>query len=241
MGTSAPSSSLWSDVPDATAVPLIVRRRVIGALAVTHAGPDGLDWSRRQTLTDFARVAAAGLVAACQYEEAVRQAIADPLTGLLNRTGFDRRLREELDRNHRTTKIGGALVVMDLDNFKHVNDTWGHLVGDAVVRIVAHDAIRSQIRSYDVPCRIGGDEFAVILPHTDLHHAVAVADRLRRAVADAPTDTVGVPRGTVGASLGVVSFTAGGVGPDDILDRADRIMYRAKRRGRNLVLADHTE
>jgi PleD family two-component response regulator len=159
------------------------------------------------------------LVTAIRHEEAARLAVADPLTGLLNRAGFDRRLREELDRDHRAGAVPGALVMMDLDRFKYVNDTWGHLSGDAVVRVIARFAIRAQVRSYDVPCRIGGDEFAVILPHTNLDDAV-------------------VPRGTIGASLGVVSFVAGGVGPDEILARADQIMYRAKRRGRNVVLAD---
>lgn len=231
-------ASPWPGLPDAVAVPLVHARRTIGVLVAGHDTSTGTGRVFRQALSDFAPVAAAGLVAASRYEEAQRQVITDPLTGLLNRTGFDRRLREELDRDHRAAMATGALVMMDLDHFKHVNDTWGHLVGDAVVRTIARHAIRAQVRSYDVPCRVGGDEFAVILPHTDLQHAVTVAERIRQAVLDAPTDTVGVPRGTVGASLGVVSFVAGGVGPDDILARADRIMYRAKRRGRNLVLTD---
>ena len=231
-------ASLWPGLPAGVAVPLVHARRAIGVLVAGHDTSTSTAQLHRQALSDFASVAAAALVAASRYEEAQRQVITDPMTGLLNRTGFDRRLHEELDRDHRATMATGALVMMDLDRFKHVNDTWGHLAGDAVVCVVARHAIRAQVRSYDVPCRIGGDEFAVILPHTDLHHAVAVAERIRQAVLDAPTETVGVPRGTVGASLGVVSFDVGAVGPEDIVARADRIMYLAKRRGRNLVVAD---
>jgi diguanylate cyclase (GGDEF)-like protein len=232
------AETLWPDLPNGVAVPLVFGRRIVGVLAIGYDAPRGNRASDRQTLSGYASVAAVGLIAAIRHEAAVRQAIADPLTGLLNRAGFDRRLREELDRDHRATTVTGALVMMDLDHFKHVNDTWGHLVGDAVVEIVARHAIRTQIRSYDVPCRIGGDEFAVILPHTSLDNAAAVAERIRQAVLDAPTDTVGVPRGTIGASLGVVSFVAGGIGPDEIIARADRILYGAKSRGRNRVLTD---
>lgn len=228
----------WPDLLAAVAVPLHRGRRTIGAIAVAFDAPDAVEPLHCRALSDFAPMAAAGLVAASRYEQAVRQAIVDPLTGLLNRAGFERRLREELDRDSRSSMVTGALIVMDLDRFKHVNDTWGHLVGDAVVRIIAVSAIRAQVRSYDVPCRIGGDEFAVILPHTDLHHAVAVAERIRQSVLDAPTELAGVSRGTVGASLGVVSFVAGGVGPVDILARADRLMYVAKRQGGNLVSAN---
>jgi diguanylate cyclase (GGDEF)-like protein len=233
----APASP-WPGLPHAVAVPLKSGRLVVGVLVVGISLPSEVDASRLAALSGFAKVAGAGLVTAIRHEEAARLAVADPLTGLLNRAGFDRRLREELDRDHRAGAVPGALVMMDLDRFKYVNDTWGHLSGDAVVRVIARFAIRAQVRSYDVPCRIGGDEFAVILPHTNLDDAVAVAERISRGVANAPTETVGVPRGTIGASLGVVSFVAGGVGPDEILARADQIMYRAKRRGRNVVLAD---
>ena len=235
----APASP-WPGLPHAVPVLLRSGRRMVGVLVLGIDVPDAVDAPRLAALSGFAKVAGAGLVAAIRHENAARLAVADPLTGLLNRAGFDRRLREELDRDHRAGAVPGALVMMDLDRFKHVNDTWGHLAGDAVVRVIAHFAIRANVRSYDVPCRIGGDEFVVILPHTNLHDAVAVAERISRGVVNAPTETAGVPRGTVGASLGVVSFVAGGVGPDDILARADRIMYRAKRRGRNLVVADDT-
>ena len=143
-------------------------------------------------------------------------------------------LREELERSARS-QVSGALIMLDLDQFKHVNDTYGHLTGDAVIRLIATKAIKGQTRSYDVPCRVGGDEFAVILPHTSLSDALTVAERIRQAVMNAPTDTVGVPVGIVGASLGVAVFPASGISANDLVARADQAMYRAKNLGRNRI------
>ena len=143
-------------------------------------------------------------------------------------------MREELERSARS-QVSGALIMLDLDQFKHVNDTYGHLTGDAVIRLIATKAIKGQTRSYDVPCRVGGDEFAVILPHTSLSDALTVAERIRQAVMNAPTDTVGVPVGIVGASLGVAVFPASGISANDLVARADQAMYRAKNLGRNRI------
>jgi diguanylate cyclase (GGDEF)-like protein len=185
-------------------------------------------------MRDLAPIFATSLVNAQRFAAIAGQSVSDPLTGLFNHGGFDQRLREELERSARS-QVSGALIMLDLDQFKHVNDTYGHLTGDAVIRLIATKAIKGQTRSYDVPCRVGGDEFAVILPHTSLSDALTVADRIRQAVMNAPTDTLGVPVGIVGASLGVAVFPASGISADDLVARADQAMYRAKNLGRNRI------
>lgn len=225
-----------ADIPTAAiVVPLITVGRLGGVVAARAA--TSMTVTHRATLEALAPFMAGALLAATRYASATGRALLDAQTGLLNRAGFDRRLHEELARHH-PAPVPGALILLDLDHFKLVNDTYGHPAGDAVVRLIARAAILGNIRSYDIACRIGGDEFAVILPHTTLPHAVAVADRIRTAIHEAPTDRVGVPVGTVGASLGVTSFTAGRVGADALVERADHHLYLAKRRGRNQVQAD---
>lgn len=163
-------------------------------------------------------------------------AITDALTGLFNRRRFDDTLAEEVKRTLRyDTPLG--LVMIDLDHFKLVNDTHGHQVGDEVIRGVAQ-TIASTIRATDVAARYGGEELAVILPHTGLDGAVTMAERLRQAIG-ARVYTLGEVslRGT--ASLGVTAFLADE--PDmtarRLLERADQALYQAKQAGRDRVVA----
>ena len=223
------------DVPgSAIVIPIVDGVQVLGVLCVGHHTPGTLTSLHASGLRDLAPIVATSLVNAQRFAVLAGQSVLDPLTGLLNHGGFDRRLREELERSVRS-RVAGALVMLDLDQFKHVNDTYGHLTGDAVIRLIATKAIKGQTRSYDVACRVGGDEFAVILPHTSLSDALTVAERIRHAVMIAPTDIVGVPVGMVGASLGVAVFPANGIKADDLVARADQAMYRAKHLGRNRI------
>ncbi len=223
------------DVPgSAIVLPLMHGGQVLGVLCAGHHTPGSLTSRHASGMRDLAPIFATSLVNAQRFAAIAGQSVSDPLTGLFNHGGFDRRLREELERSARS-QVSGALIMLDLDQFKHVNDTYGHLTGDAVIRLIATKAIKGQTRSYDVPCRVGGDEFAVILPHTSLSDALTVAERIRQAVMNAPTDTVGVPVGTVGASLGVAVFPATGINADELVARADQAMYRAKNLGRNRV------
>jgi len=223
------------DVPgSAIVLPLMHGGQVLGVLCVGHHTPGSLTSRHASGMQDIAPIFATSLVNAQRFAAIAGQSVSDPLTGLFNHGGFDQRLREELERSARS-QVSGALIMLDLDQFKHVNDTYGHLTGDAVIRLIATKAIKGQTRSYDVPCRVGGDEFAVILPHTSLSDALTVAERIRQAVMNAPTDTVGVPVGIVGASLGVAVFPASGISADDLVARADQAMYRAKNLGRNRI------
>src|SRR5437870_127307 len=153
-------------------------------------------------------------------------ATQDTLTTVLNARAFSQELGQELGRNRRYGRPL-ALIYLDLDDFKRVNDAHGHATGDAVLRLVA-DAMRSAVRQADVVGRLGGDEFAVLMPETDGTVANAAAARLASSIRT-------VFRGTpsVTASIGVVSWTGGSTDSDDVLRKADAAMYEAKRAGKD--------
>jgi diguanylate cyclase (GGDEF)-like protein len=162
----------------------------------------------------------------------VEQSLRDPLTGLLNRRSFDEALGEALARMRRLDEVF-ALCVLDLDHFKAINDTYGHAVGDAVLRSVAH-TMAAGVREIDKVFRMGGEEFAVILPAMDAAAAVAAGERLRSLVAATPVraDTADIQ---VTASIGVAlsSRVLDAMGMAEVADKA---LYRAKEEGRNRVI-----
>jgi diguanylate cyclase (GGDEF)-like protein len=175
-------------------------------------------------------VAMAGLEKLRRSQAALARLVTqDALTNVLNARAFAERLGQELDRNRRYPRPL-ALLYMDLDNFKVINDTHGHQTGDAVLRLVA-DATRSSVRGADVVGRMGGDEFAVLMPETDALLANEVAKRL---VAGLRTVFKGTPNVT--ASIGVVACTATDASTDDLLGRADQAMYDAKKMGKDRVV-----
>ncbi|WP_445680179.1 diguanylate cyclase [Radicibacter daui] len=163
-------------------------------------------------------------------------ATRDPLTGLANRSHFLARGGEALAL---ATRYGRPLSVLllDLDGFKLVNDTWGHAAGDAILQLTAQTCL-SQLRTVDLLGRLGGEEFAVLLPETGLEGAMAVAERLRLRIAEARTSIAGAAVG-VTTSIGVADLQSGSVNASDGLDHllavADRALYAAKRGGRNRV------
>jgi len=153
-------------------------------------------------------------------------AIHDPLTRVMNARTFSDRLGQELRRNRRYGRPL-SLLYLDLDDFKVVNDSHGHQTGDAVLRLVA-EAIRGAVRQADIVGRLGGDEFAVLMPETGADVAEAAAGRLAKSLREA---FHGNP--SVTASIGIVSCTDAGAGPDDVLHKADRAMYEAKKLGKD--------
>ena len=156
-------------------------------------------------------------------------ATQDPLTNVRNARAFTDQLAQELGRNRRYGRPL-ALIYLDLDDFKRVNDAHGHDTGDAVLRLVA-EAMNSAVRAADVVGRLGGDEFAVLMPETDGTVAHAAATRLAH---DIRTVFRGTP--SVTASIGVVSTTGGNVPTEELLRRADQAMYEAKRAGKDRVV-----
>ena len=175
-------------------------------------------------------VAMAGLQRLRSIQEQLSQlATHDSLTGLVNARSFAARLTQELERNRRYPRPL-ALLYLDLDNFKVINDSHGHQTGDAVLRMVA-EAMRSSVRQADVVGRLGGDEFAVLLPETDAALADAAAKRLAAGLRNV---FKGTP--TVTASIGVVSCSVADANTDELLRRADQAMYDAKRAGKDRVV-----
>lgn len=160
----------------------------------------------------------------------------DPLTQVLNRRALTTRLTSELERARRYEAVL-SLLMIDLDHFKTINDTFGHLVGDDVLRATAL-LLQQAIRSVDVVARYGGEEFVIVLPETPLSGAVAFAERVRAAIEDHPFRATSGERIRVTASVGVAVFPAGDVTTvDSLLAHADEALYRAKSAGRNQVRA----
>jgi diguanylate cyclase (GGDEF)-like protein len=157
----------------------------------------------------------------------------DPLTQLLNRRAFEEELGQMLALNRRTGEEG-AILTLDIDHFKKINDTYGHTAGDDVLREMAQ-CMQSHLRPYDNLYRIGGEEFAVLLPGVDAQEALEMAERLRVSI-DSRKIKVGEHRIDATVSVGVAS-TLGSVEPKHLLEAADAALYHAKANGRNQVVA----
>jgi diguanylate cyclase (GGDEF)-like protein len=162
----------------------------------------------------------------------VELSITDPLTGLYNRRHFEQVTRCELVNTAQDGKPC-SLMILDIDHFKRINDTYGHSIGDEVLRSLAR-VIRSNIRQDDVPCRIGGEEFVVACRHTDEHEAMQLAERLRLAAehADFQLNDVAIP---FTVSIGITTKAANSESLDEIFKEADRALYHSKSAGRNRV------
>lgn len=161
-------------------------------------------------------------------------AITDPLTGLYNRRFFMDKLREETKRNERFNHPL-SIILIDIDNFKLYNDTNGHLKGDELLRSFG-GILKKQVRSVDFICRIGGEEFMVILPETDYTTGLRIAEGLRKAVENYSfPNGDSQPGGSLTISLGVASSIKGEKDPLKLIKTADDALYQAKRNGRNKI------
>jgi diguanylate cyclase (GGDEF)-like protein len=178
------------------------------------------------------RFLAGGNVEAGYHDEIHRLTLLDPLTGAHNRRSLAEFLERELDRAARYSRPF-AVILIDADHFKQVNDNHGHLGGDAVLKGLAV-RLRNVARAEGMVARYGGEEFAIALPETDLAGAVVAADRFRRAVAVAPFEFNGTGIALT-VSIGAAAF-APGVPGGDLLQTADGRLYEAKRGGRNRVV-----
>jgi diguanylate cyclase (GGDEF)-like protein len=172
---------------------------------------------------------------AALHETVERQAVTDELTGLANLRAFLNRLEQEIERSRRfSTPL--ALVMLDLDHFKQINDEYGHQQGDEVLAMVA-DVLREFSRDIDAPARYGGEELAVILPQTDSEGAEQLAERIREAVErlEIPRVDGGTGSLRLQASFGVAALPENAVDRAGLIAAADAALYRAKRAGRNRV------
>jgi diguanylate cyclase (GGDEF)-like protein len=195
---------------------------------------DGFGKDTRTLAEWLASQAAVALDNARLHDIVQRQAITDDLTGLVNRRRFIEALDAEVER---ARSFGSPLTIVlaDLDNFKQVNDEFGHHGGDVVLRAFA-DLIRSHVRDVDVCGRIGGEEFAIVLPETDAAGAARVAERMRSSLNEVAIPLSDDAAIHVASSFGVAQLRPGQSG-DDLLRAADTALYRAKDEGKNRVVA----
>ena len=173
-----------------------------------------------------------------QSLEAIRaESLTDPLTGLGNRKYFDRSIEMAVETALATGEPL-SLLMFDIDHFKSFNDSYGHLTGDQVLRLVGM-SLKQTIKGQDITARYGGEEFAVVLPNTALRQALTVADHIRRAVMakELKKKSTGEILGRVTISVGV-SMLKPGDDTDSLIERADACLYAAKRNGRNRVICE---
>lgn len=192
----------------------------VGALGyITDPTDIDLLLARVRTLLDFKEY-----LNTCE-----EQAFTDHLTGLANRRRFERQLEREVTRTLRYSRPF-CLLLLDIDNFKAVNDTYGHEAGDEAINCLAK-TLQAATRGIDMAARVGGEEFAVILPETEFEGGFETAERLRRAISETEIPLVG----QITASFGVAEFPLCATTGRELVATADAAMYEAKRQGRNRV------
>lgn len=208
-------------------IPLKMRDDLtIGTLCVIDHHPRTLSSEEIDVLQDLARM----VIDQIELREI---ATTDSLTGALTRRGFDREIGREFGRARRLQHTV-SLVALDIDNFKSVNDRYGHAAGDAVIQSIVA-AIKKELRATDIVARMGGEEFAIALPETDLAGARILAERIRERVAFTEVTTQGNTIG-VTASFGIADCDVTSETWTETFARADAALYRAKRSGRNMCL-----
>lgn len=213
-------------------VPLFMYGDCEGVVAVQSTRIAAFKPEHQRLLESLALQIAAALQNAHLYE----LAMVDGLTGLFVRRYFDARIDEEIERSRRYA-TPFSVVMMDVDDFKKLNDTYGHLVGDRVLRAIAN-VVKEQMRGVDTAARYGGEEIAMILPRTEMVGAYTLAERIREAIAELRITTdEDPPRAlAVTASLGISAYPESkAASGEDLVRRADRALYRAKKTGKNRV------
>lgn len=224
------------DVRSFMCVPLLSKGKPIGVINVNHAEPNAFDAESVATM----RVLAAHMATAIENAELFRfvktLADKDSLTLLHNHGAFHTRLQIELER---AARYGRSLSVMmlDLDSFKEINDAHGHLIGDRILVMTA-GVLCAHLRKSDVAARYGGDEFAVILPETDLAATSAIAGRIAAGISQVRLDMKDGSAISFTASIGYAACLPASPDREGILDVADRLMYESKRRGPGGILGE---
>ena len=239
-GAAPPPSPLASTLPEEAAagvvsVALLAAGQLVGVLELSGADRDaGASAVDPVVLDLFASQAVTAIRLARAYETTRLGSLRDSLTGLANHGHFQETLYRELAR-HERSRESLVLLLVDLDDFKTVNDRYGHPVGDAVLKAVVARLLDS-VREMDTVSRYGGEEFAVVLPQTDTANGMRVAERLRKAVAASPVPA-GLPEPVpMTVSIGVAVYPADGTAKGPLVECADQALYAAKRTGKNRVV-----
>lgn len=211
-------------------IPLVSFGQTLGVLVLDTARADAFNANDTQPLESVADICATAIQNAHYVERVKQLAYLDGLTGIFNRRFFELRIAEEIERAHRFGS-GLAVLMVDIDQFKRLNDEFGHLLGDEVLRQVS-SIFHQQLRKIDVLCRYGGEEFAILLSQTNALHALGVAEKLRKTVE--AWQFPGVPR-SVTISAGTANYSEHGSTRDELVKAADAGLYAAKQAGRNRV------
>ena len=218
--------------------PLVNENTIIGCI-VTKSTDLPLSEQEKDYLEQLSAQTSTTIHRANVYAEILKHATLDALTGFYNRRQMEERIKQETASAKRK-KTPLCAIMIDIDYFKHVNDTYGHAAGDFILKTTSK-IIRSQLREYDIASRYGGEEFAIILPYTTKEEAVMVAERLRKAVADKVINIEHVNKKNdtktiqITISLGIYSFKDTDTA-QDLLMNADKALYDAKENGRNKVV-----
>lgn len=224
---------LPDEIKSIIVAPLIVEGKIMGALTMENFSADV--YNRFSILADQL---ALEIKKVRLYETVQQLAIMDGLTKVYVRRYFLERYYEEIKRSKRH-RFKLSFIMVDIDHFKRYNDTYGHLLGDVALQEVA-EILKNSIRRVDLVCRYGGEEFAMLLPETDKAGAQLVAERIRWAAESHSFSAYG-QLSNVTVSLGVATFPEDATSPDELIDRADEALYRAKQTGRNRVVAYRTK
>ena len=209
-------------------VPLFKEKENFGCVIVSSER-DGITDTENNFLALFANQIELAITVAGLFEEVKKQAITDPLTGIYNRRYFEDNIVKEAERSLRL-KQPFSVISMDLDYLKRINDTYGHQFGDLAIRTIAN-VLKKEARSIDIPARIGGEEFNLLLPGVDSNGALIAAERIRKSIESQVLDTIG----GITASIGVATFLEHSDRIDELIELADQAMYKAKVNGRNQV------
>lgn len=237
-GINKNSEFLVTDDKKTGIFPLIQEKNLLGAI-VAYSNIDVLSKNDILYLQQLSGQSSITIQRASVYGEILKHATLDALTGLYNRRQFDVRLGQEVATAKRKKKPL-CCIMIDVDYFKKVNDTYGHIAGDCVLKRVGK-IIPQELREYDIAARYGGEEFSILLPFTSIQEAFAVAQRLRKAVEEAEMDISearieGVKTIKVTASFGVSEYVDTIKDPKELYKMADSALYEAKERGRNRVI-----
>jgi diguanylate cyclase (GGDEF)-like protein len=226
----AVTTKFYAESASRMCIPLVSFGQILGVLALDSGKADAFHDEDLQSLESVADICATAIQNAHYVERVKQLAYLDGLTGIFNRRFFELRIMEEIERARRYN-TGMAVIMADIDQFKRLNDEFGHLLGDEVLRQVS-SLFHQHVRKIDVVCRYGGEEFAILLTQTHAEHALNVAEKLRRAVES--WQFPGVPS-TVTISAGAAAYPQHGVTRDELVSAADRGLYAAKQAGRNRV------
>ena len=217
--------------------PIMNEENILGAI-VAYSNIDKLLQKDIDYLVQLTRQSGMTIHRANVYAEVLKYATLDALTGLNNRRQFEVRLKQEVS-NSKRNNLPLCCMMIDVDYFKKVNDTYGHAAGDCVLKAVS-EIIKTEIREYDIACRYGGEEFFIFLPQTNLNEAVLVAQRLRKVIEESKMDireakVENVPFLKITVSIGVCQYD-GAESSSAFAQNADKALYEAKTSGRNRVI-----